>query len=145
MRRISTSCVLYLATVLPSGLAQTTEPAADDPAPASSNLPGAEYPKIHPDLRVSFRLKAPDAQKFRLHWAAPRFLVHSKWKSSSTDASIFDSATDPILHPTPGFVPSFPGFFRLNGRLSPDSIQGRWTRLRFTDQPSRPGITWTRR
>ena len=67
MRRISTFCVLFLlATAPPSGLAQTTEPAADGSAPASSNVPGAEYPKVHPDLRVSFRLKAADAQKVRL-------------------------------------------------------------------------------
>jgi enterochelin esterase-like enzyme len=63
MRRISTFCVLYLASALPCGLAQTTEPAADDSKPASSNVQGAHYPKIHPDLRVSFRIKAPDAQK----------------------------------------------------------------------------------
>ena len=40
---------------------------ADDAIPATSNVPGAEYPKIHSDLRVSFRLKAPEAQKVRLH------------------------------------------------------------------------------
>jgi enterochelin esterase family protein len=39
----------------------------DSGVPASSNIPGAEYPKIHADLRVSFRLKAPEAQKVRLH------------------------------------------------------------------------------
>ena len=26
--------------------------AADDSRPAASNLPGAEYPRIHPDLRI---------------------------------------------------------------------------------------------
>ena len=29
--------------------------------PASSNVRGAEYPRIHPDLRVTFRLEAPAA------------------------------------------------------------------------------------
>lgn len=43
--------------------AQTT----DDALPATSNVPGAEYPRIHSDLRVSFRLKAPDARKVQLH------------------------------------------------------------------------------
>ena len=46
--------------------------AAPDPAqdpkpaegmPASTNIRGAEYPRIHDDLRVTFRIKAPDAQK----------------------------------------------------------------------------------
>src|ERR1700677_4668034 len=50
-----------------------------------------------------------------------------------------------LLPPTPGLAPSFPGFFRLVGRLSPSSIQSRWTRLRFTDQPPRSSIAWTRR
>jgi enterochelin esterase-like enzyme len=34
--------------------------------PASSNVRGAEYPSIHPDLRVTFRLKAPEAQKMQV-------------------------------------------------------------------------------
>ena len=34
----------------------------DDAVPATSNVPGAEYPKIHSDRRVSFRFKAPKAQ-----------------------------------------------------------------------------------
>jgi enterochelin esterase-like enzyme len=38
----------------------------DDAVPATSNVTGAEYPKIHSDLRVSFRLKAPSAQKVQL-------------------------------------------------------------------------------
>ena len=29
--------------------------------PASSNVRGAEYPRIHADLRVTFRLEAPSA------------------------------------------------------------------------------------
>ena len=31
--------------------------------PASTNIRGAEYPRILDDLRVTFRIKAPDAQK----------------------------------------------------------------------------------
>jgi enterochelin esterase-like enzyme len=37
--------------------------AADESAAAASNVPGAQYPRVHPDLRVSFRIKAPDARK----------------------------------------------------------------------------------
>src|SRR6516162_1177306 len=36
---------------------------ADDTRPATSNVPRAEYPRVHPDGRVTFRLKAPDARK----------------------------------------------------------------------------------
>jgi enterochelin esterase family protein len=49
-----------------SCFAQEMSP-GDDSKPASSNIQGAEYPRIHSDLRVNFRLKAPDAQKVRLH------------------------------------------------------------------------------
>jgi enterochelin esterase family protein len=39
---------------------------ADDGKPASSNVPRAEYPRVHADGRVSFRLKAPDAKKVQV-------------------------------------------------------------------------------
>jgi enterochelin esterase-like enzyme len=39
---------------------------ADDSKPASSNVPGAEYPRVHSDLRVTFHLKAPEAQKVQV-------------------------------------------------------------------------------
>ncbi|MCY2953924.1 MAG: alpha/beta hydrolase-fold protein [Planctomycetota bacterium] len=42
---------------------------ADDGRSAPSNVPGREFPKIHDDLRVTFRVSAPDAQKVRV---APR-------------------------------------------------------------------------
>ena len=49
-----------------SSLAQTTAP-LDDSQPATSNISGQQYPRIHSDLRASFRLKAPEAQKVRVH------------------------------------------------------------------------------
>ncbi len=39
---------------------------ADDSMPASSNVMGSQYPRIHPDGRVTFRLQARDAQKVQL-------------------------------------------------------------------------------
>jgi enterochelin esterase-like enzyme len=33
---------------------------------ASTNIPGAQFPCVHPDNRVSFRLVAPDAQKVQV-------------------------------------------------------------------------------
>ena len=43
-------------------LAQPT----DDSMPASSNVMGAQYPRIHPDGRVTFRLSAPEAKSVQL-------------------------------------------------------------------------------
>jgi enterochelin esterase family protein len=51
-----------------AALPPCTSFAADD-MPASSNVPGREFPKIHSDLRVTFRVKAPEASKVQL---APR-------------------------------------------------------------------------
>ena len=39
----------------------------EDSQPAASNVRGAEYPRVHPDLRVTFRLKAADAKVVKLH------------------------------------------------------------------------------
>jgi enterochelin esterase-like enzyme len=38
----------------------------DDSTPAASNVPGSAYPRIHPDLRITFRVSAPNAQKVQL-------------------------------------------------------------------------------
>jgi enterochelin esterase family protein len=49
------------------GLATLALAAEGKPAP--SNVPGREFPKIYPDLGVTLRVKAPDAQKVQV---APR-------------------------------------------------------------------------
>jgi 1,4-alpha-glucan branching enzyme len=38
----------------------------DDSRPATSNVRGAEYPRVHNDLRVTFQIKAPEARKVQL-------------------------------------------------------------------------------
>jgi enterochelin esterase-like enzyme len=44
---------------------------ADEGKPASTNVMGAEYPKIHADLSVTFRIKAPDAKKVQVDLGKP--------------------------------------------------------------------------
>src|SRR5262245_23827239 len=44
--------------------------AAPDSMPAPSNVPGADYPRIHADLCVSFRLKAPNRKQVKLEGGA---------------------------------------------------------------------------
>lgn len=39
---------------------------ADDSAPSSTNRPGAAYPRVRQDMRVTFRLAAPGARKVQL-------------------------------------------------------------------------------
>ena len=57
---------IEVLALLVAGLASEAGPAEDDAKPAASNLPGAEYPRIHPDLRVTFRVNAPEAQKVQV-------------------------------------------------------------------------------
>lgn len=57
------SQVCVSASLLACGLATAT---GGDAKPAPSNVRRAEYPKIHPDGRVTFRLSAADAKKVQL-------------------------------------------------------------------------------
>jgi enterochelin esterase-like enzyme len=43
-----------------------TAQAPDDSVPAPTNVPGAQYPRVYPDGRVTFRLVAPTAQKVQV-------------------------------------------------------------------------------
>ena len=52
-----------LALLLAAAPDQAEDSKPADTIPAPTNIRGAEYPRIHPDLRVTFRIKAPDAQK----------------------------------------------------------------------------------
>ena len=85
---------VVLAAGLPAGAAPAAPPAnAVDSVPATSNISGAEYPRLTSDLRVVFRVKAPDAQKVEFdlgkHYAATK----------GTDGN-WTATTDPQV---PGF------------------------------------------
>ena len=47
--------------------------APSDSQRASSNVIGAEYPRVHSDNRVTFQLKAPDAQKVQVQVPGTRY------------------------------------------------------------------------
>ena len=63
MTRLVTAAIL--------GSALCTAQSADNTQPASSNVRGAPYPRIHPDLRVTLRYRAPEARKVLLHPGGP--------------------------------------------------------------------------
>ena len=46
---------------------------ADESKPASSNVMGAEYPRVFADGRAAFRLKAPEAQKVQVDIMAKKY------------------------------------------------------------------------
>ena len=51
--------------LLAFGMGAPTQ-AQDQDAPASSNVPGAQTPRIHSDRRITFTLKAPDAASLQV-------------------------------------------------------------------------------
>lgn len=60
MRRVLILTVSLLACCLCWGQA------GDDSKPAASNVPASQYPRIHSDLRITFRVVAPEAKKVQI-------------------------------------------------------------------------------
>jgi enterochelin esterase-like enzyme len=58
--------------------------------PASSNVRGAEYPRVTSDLRAIFRIKAPDALKVQI-------LLDKKWDMIKDDQGFWTVTTDPLV------------------------------------------------
>jgi enterochelin esterase-like enzyme len=71
----------------------------DESKPASTNVGGSAYPRIHPDLRVTFQLKALDARKvqvvgdFGLGKGGP-------WEMQRGEGGVWTVTTPPVV---PGF------------------------------------------
>ena len=64
--------------------------------PASTNIRGAEYPRILDDLRVTFRIKAPDAQKVEFG-----FFDNTRYAATKDQEGFWTATTtDPVV---PGF------------------------------------------
>ena len=61
--------------------------------PATSNVAGAEYPKIQTDLSVIFRVKAPDAKKVQID-------LGKLYDMTKDDQGVWSVTTDPQV---PGF------------------------------------------
>ncbi len=66
---IVNASVLFVA--LSCGLAWSQP--ADDSKPATSNVLNAQYPRVHADLRATFRLNAPEAQKVQVAMGRNRY------------------------------------------------------------------------
>ncbi len=65
--------MLLLAVLLISATQVTTAQDAGDFKPATTNVWGAEYPRVDSQSRVPLRVKAPDATKVRINfWSNPK-------------------------------------------------------------------------
>jgi hypothetical protein len=74
---------------------------ADDARPATSNVPRAEYPRIHPDRRVTFRLRAPDAKGVKVQpGGADNGLGKGPYDMERSDDGTWTVTTPPAV---PGF------------------------------------------
>jgi enterochelin esterase-like enzyme len=80
----------FLLTAAPDEAEGAKRPAA---VPAPSNVRGAEYPQIDADLRVTFRIKAPDAQKVE-------FQLGKRYAAEKGEDGFWTATTDPQV---PGF------------------------------------------
>lgn len=69
-----------------------------DAVRAPSNVPNAEYPRIHPDLRVTFRLKAPNAKSVQLQGGDG--LVRGSLELKTGEDGLWTVTTPPVV---PGF------------------------------------------
>jgi enterochelin esterase-like enzyme len=81
--------------------AEKEEPAkpADEGKPSATNLPNAQYPKVHSDGRATFQFKAPDAKKvqvFTNYGLGPR----GHWDMTKGDDGVWKLTSPPIV---PGF------------------------------------------
>ncbi len=89
----------WFASLLPLLLAAAPDPGEGsktaDSIPAPSNVRGAEYPRIHADLRVTFRIKAPDAQKVEFG-----FFPSKRYPAQKDKDGFWTTTTDPLA---PGF------------------------------------------
>ncbi len=65
MKKLTILAAALTAVWFCATLSVRAQPPADC-KPNSLNIPGAPYPCIHPDNRVTFRVAAPDAQKVRV-------------------------------------------------------------------------------
>ena len=83
---------LLICQPCPAQTTQTTQ-SADDAKPATTNAPGAQFPKIDSNLRATFRVNAPDAQKIRVS-------VGRTYDMVKGDDGIWTVTTKPLV---PGF------------------------------------------
>jgi enterochelin esterase-like enzyme len=85
------AAVAFTVLLASAAVAQTD----DGFTPASTNVPGAMYPRINADSQIQFRLKAPDAQKVAVQVGANPAMAMTK-----DGDGIWGITTPPVV---PGF------------------------------------------
>jgi enterochelin esterase-like enzyme len=75
------------------------EKGADESKPASTNIGNAAYPRVHPDRRVTFQLKAPDAKKVQV-FTNYGLGTGGPWDMARGDDGVWTFTSPPVV---PGF------------------------------------------
>jgi enterochelin esterase-like enzyme len=71
----------------------------DEAKPASTNVGNAAYPRVHPDLRVTFRLSAPDANKVQV-FTNYGLGTGGPWDMKRAEDGVWTLTSPPVV---PGF------------------------------------------
>jgi len=77
---------------------QGSKTGADESWPASTNIGNAAYPRIHPDLRLTFQVKAPEAKSVKLLGASSIF--KGPFDMQRGEGGVWTLTTPPVV---PGF------------------------------------------
>ncbi len=73
----------------------------DDSLPATSNIMGAQFPRVHADSRVTFRVTAPTAQKVQVQpGGADNGLGAGPYEMTRDEKGVWTVTTPPVV---PGF------------------------------------------
>src|SRR5437870_6877388 len=64
-------CCVFLAAAGTASFGQAPAAAADDSKPSSLNNVSQDYPKVDSQMRVHFRVPAPNAQKVQIQFSNP--------------------------------------------------------------------------
>lgn len=88
--------LMYLIVLLSLAvMSQAQTKPITESVPAPTNVSGAEYPRVTPDLRAIFRIKAPDVQKVEFAFFNPK-----RYPATKDEAGFWTATTDPLV---PGF------------------------------------------
>lgn len=73
-KTIATGFACFIALISQVSSSQTTRPGADS-KPASTNVPGQQYPQVDSERHATFRVVAPGAQSVRVNLGGGTFLT----------------------------------------------------------------------
>ena len=81
-----------LSLFLAAAAAWAEDPKPADGVPAPTDIRGKDFPRIHADLRVTFRIKAPNAQKVEF-----AFFSNQRYPGQKDKDGFWTATTEPLV------------------------------------------------